>query len=133
MFKCIICGSEENPVLTEYHPRDRKELSIVDCPRCGHRQLYPLLSDSELEEEYAEDKTVRSSVVKIAPGSDFDSMKKKFREWTQIHADMYWNIFQVHKNILNLGSGYGFLEEELNKRLKIIKKKKMIKRKKRIL
>ena len=60
----------------------------MDCPKCGHRQLFPLLSEEELIEEYNEDKTVRSQTVKIAPGSDFESMRKKFREWTLIHADM---------------------------------------------
>lgn len=116
MFKCVVCGNEENPVVTEYHPRDRKELNIVDCRACGHRQLYPLLSDAELEEEYDEDKTVRSASLKIAPGSDFESMRLKFSEWTKIHADMYWDILQEHKKVLNLGSGYGFFEEELNNR-----------------
>ncbi len=103
---------------TPYKPRDRKELCIVDCPICGHRQLYPLLSDEELIEEYNEDKTVRSQTVKIAPGSDFDSMRKKFKEWTKVHADMYWERLQKCDYVLNIGSGYGFLEEELNKRPK---------------
>ena len=103
-------------VETPYKPRDRKELSIVDCPVCGHRQLYPRLSEEELIEEYNEDKTVRSQTVKIAPGSDFESMRKKFKEWTKVHADMYWDKLQTCGYVLNIGSGYGFLEEELNKR-----------------
>lgn len=116
-FKCIVCGKDGDFIDTKHKPRDRKELFIVDCPICGHRQLFPLLSDEELEEEYAEDKTVRAtSGVKIAPGSDFLSMRKKFSEWTKIHADMYWHIMQKCKRVLNLGSGYGFLEEELNSR-----------------
>ncbi len=115
-FKCIVCGYIGGTLDTGYKPRDRKELKIVDCPVCGHRQLFPLLSDEELVEEYNEDKTVRSQVVKIAPGSDFESMRKKFSEWTKIHADMYWDELQMCENVLNIGSGYGFLEEELNKR-----------------
>ena len=116
-FKCIVCGNVGEFVDTKHKPRDRKDLFIVDCPHCGHRQLFPLLSDEELEAEYAEDKTVRAtSGVKIAPGSDFESMRKKFSEWTRIHADMYWPILQKCKKVLNLGSGYGFLEEELNNR-----------------
>lgn len=115
-FKCIICGFEGEALKTSHFPRDRQELNIVDCPICGHRQLYPLLSDAEIKEEYNEDKTVRSSTVKIAPGSDFNSMRKKFAEWTKIHADMYWDTLQTCCEVLNLGSGYGFLEEELNHR-----------------
>lgn len=54
MFKCVICGNMDNPTVTKFHPRDRKELNIVDCPNCGHRQLFPLLCEEELNEEYAE-------------------------------------------------------------------------------
>lgn len=115
-FKCILCGHMGGEIISPYHPRDRKELNVVDCPICHHRQLFPLLSDDELRDEYNEDRTVRSNVVKIAPGSDFISMKKKFAEWTQIHADMYWDTLQKCNYVINLGSGYGFLEEELNKR-----------------
>lgn len=111
MFKCIICGSLEGRE-TNHKPRDKKESSIIDCSICGHRQLYPLLSEEELKEEYDEDKTVRS----MTPESDFEAMRIKFSEWTKLHADMYWPILQNHKRVLNLGSGYGFLEGELNKR-----------------
>lgn len=115
-FKCILCGYVGKAIETSHHPRDRKNLNIVDCPVCHHRQLFPLLSEEELRDEYNEDRTVRSNAVKIAPGSDFASMKKKFAEWTHIHADLYWDKLQQCDYVLNLGSGYGFLEEELNSR-----------------
>lgn len=114
-FNCILCGGG-GFYQTNFVPRDRKRLHIVDCKECGHRQLFPLLSDEELREEYDDDKTVRSSSFKIASGNDFDSIRVKFAEWTKIHADMYWDKLQECKFVLNLGSGYGFLEEELNKR-----------------
>ena len=59
-FKCIACGHMGGLIETGYKPRDRKELRIVDCPECGHRQLFPLLSEEEIIDEYNEDKTVRS-------------------------------------------------------------------------
>lgn len=114
-FKCIICG-HVGGIETQYRPRDRKELKIMDCPECGHRQLFPLLTDEELTEEYNEDKAVRSETFKISPGSDFESMRKKWAEWTIKHADMYWDKLQKCSDVLNIGSGYGFLEEEFNKR-----------------
>lgn len=117
MFKCIICGDTSSPIKTSHRPRDRKDLQIVDCPSCGHRQLFPLLSELELEDEYNQDKTVRATTgVKIASGSDFASMRKKFKEWTMKHADMYWDMMQECEHVLDIGSGYGFLEEELNAR-----------------
>lgn len=116
-FKCILCGTEVNPIETGFRPRDRQELSIVDCPKCGHRQLFPLMSEAELEVEYDTDRAARAtSGVVISAGSDFETMRKKFVEWTKIHADMYWDKLQECKKVLNLGSGYGFLEEELNRR-----------------
>lgn len=114
-FKCILCGHTGHPTNTKHVPRDRKDLKIVNCPICGHRQLFPLLSDEELKEEYNEDKTVRSYTQNAAI-SDFEAMRVKFSEWTKIHADMYWDKLQECNYVLNLGSGFGFLEEELNKR-----------------
>lgn len=116
-FKCVVCGQKSaGGVQTSYKPRDRKDLNIIDCPFCGHRQLYPLLSEEELIDEYNEDKTVRSSNFIIAPGSDLESMRRKFSEWTKLHADMYWDMLQNCEYVLNIGSGYGFLEEEFSKR-----------------
>jgi len=94
--------------LTGKHPRDRKEADIVVCKKCGHIQMWPLLSPEEERREYDEDKSVRE----MTGGSkDLDAMRVKFAEWTKIHVDMYWDKLQKHKNVLNLGSGYGFFEE----------------------
>ena len=117
MFNCVVCGYDGEPIKTPYKPRDKKELDIVDCPKCHHRQLFPLLSDEELKEEYDQDKTLRAtSGVQIIPSADFESIRKKYSEWNKIHADIYWPILQKCKKVLNLGSGYGFLEYELNNR-----------------
>ncbi len=67
-FKCILCGAIGEPVKTGKKPRDRDELDIVDCPVCGHRQLFPLLSEEELKEEYDLDKSVRSGKIAISGG-----------------------------------------------------------------
>lgn len=52
----------------------------------------------------------------MTPTSDFDAMRTKFKEWTKIHVDIYWDILQSKQKVLNLGSGYGFFEEEINNR-----------------
>lgn len=115
-FKCILCGATGEPIKTGKKPRDREELDIVDCPCCRHRQLFPLLSEEELKEEYDLDKSVRFGKVKVSGGSDFKDMRIKFSEWTKMHANMYFKKCQKHKNVLNLGSGYGFFEENMNNR-----------------
>lgn len=117
MFKCIICGHEGEKIKTPHRPRDKTELEIVNCPKCGHRQLYPLLSEAELKEEYDQDKTLRSTKgVQIIPNSDFETIRTKYYEWNKIHADMYWEQLQKCEKVLNVGSGYGFLENEFNNR-----------------
>lgn len=113
-FKCILCGTAMEPVKIGKKPRDRENLDIVDCACCGHRQLFPLLSEDELKEEYDLDKSVRFGKVQVSGGSDMESMRIKYSEWTKMHVNMYYDKCKQHKNILNLGSGYGFFEESMN-------------------
>ncbi len=114
-FNCILCGGKKYSMIGK-KPRDRKESDIVVCKDCGHIQQFPLMSLEEEEEEYAQDLGVRFGKVKVAEGSDFASMRVKYSEWTQQHADMYWDKLQGHRNVLELASGYGFFCENLNLR-----------------
>ena len=115
IFCCIVCRNG-NYEKTGKHPRDRIGSDIVICKKCGHIQMFPLLSEEEFEEEYATDKTVRAVVGDETQGTDFDKMRVKFSEWTKQHVDLYWEKLQKHKHVLELASGYGFFAEELNKR-----------------
>lgn len=117
MFKCILCQKEGEGIVTKYKPRDKKMLNVIDCPFCGHRQLWPLLSDEELQEEYNSDKTVKE-MLKTDQNDEvgFEAMRVKFSEWTRVHGEMYWPILQNAKRVLNIGSGYGFLEEYYNEK-----------------
>lgn len=116
-FYCIICKNETYET-TGKHPRDRKSSDIVICKKCGHIQMFPLLSKEEFDEEYDTDKSVLSvlGVENETSSSCLDKVKVKFDEWTKQHVDLYWDKLQEHKNVLELGSGYGFFAEELNKR-----------------
>ncbi len=114
-FSCIICKNEAYED-TGKHPRDRKTAKIVVCSKCRHIQMFPLLSEEEFNEEYATDKTVRTGIDNKPLGDDLEKVRVKFSEWTKQHADLYWDKLQGHKRVLELGSGYGFFAEELNKR-----------------
>jgi len=48
--------------VTGKHPRDRKSADIIKCKKCGHIQMFPLLSKEEYDEEYAKDKSVLQMV-----------------------------------------------------------------------
>jgi len=109
--KCIICG--ERCFVTGEKPRDRFSADIVRCDSCGHYQMYPLLTREEEKDEYDNDNTVRFS--NIAGGSDFESMRIKFSEWTSEHVSIYFNFLQDYSNVLEVGAGYGFFMEALNK------------------
>lgn len=114
-FSCIICKNETYED-TGKHPRDRASSNIVICRQCQHIQMFPLLSEEEFAEEYATDKTVRMGVDNQMQENDMEKARVKFAEWTKQHVDMYWGKLQEHKKVLELGSGYGFFAEELNKR-----------------
>ncbi len=111
-FTCLLCRHRGGYEVTGKHPRDRKEADIVICPNCGHVQMFPLLPPEEEKAEYDEDKSVRE----MLGNDDFEAMRTKFSEWTKAHVEMYWAQLQKHKNVLNLGSGYGFFEEGCNLR-----------------
>ncbi|MGY3662878.1 MAG: class I SAM-dependent methyltransferase [Roseburia sp. 1XD42-69] len=115
IFNCIICKGEDY-TKTGKHPRERQSLDIVKCKQCGHIQLFPLLSEEELEKEYAEDRCVRNGVANEDGKTDFEKMRIKFSEWTRQHVDMYWDKLQKHTTVLELASGYGFFAELCNKR-----------------
>lgn len=111
---CILCGGGVTPI--DKKPRDRQNADIVVCRKCGHIQMFPLLSPEEEKEEYDNDFSIRFGKVKIADNSDFKTMQTKFSEWTKEHANIYFNTLQEFKNVLDLGAGYGFFMEELNNR-----------------
>jgi len=111
---CLLCGGGVTP--TGKKPRDREEADIVICSECGHIQMYPLLSPEEEKEEYDDDKSIRFGKIKIAEGSDFETMRVKFSEWTEQHVNIYFDMLQKCENVLEIGAGYGFFMEALNAR-----------------
>ena len=111
---CMLCGN--NVSFTGKKPRDKESADIVICEVCGHIQMYPLLSPEETQDEYDNDTANRFGKVKISEGSDFETMRLKFSEWSKEHADIYFETLQGYRNVLDLGAGYGFFMEEINKR-----------------
>jgi len=111
---CLLCGGGVTKIGKK--PRDRETADIVVCKQCGHIQMFPLLSPEEEKEEYDNDQTIRFGKVKIVGGSDFESMRIKFSEWTKEHADIYYDTLQKFNNVLELGAGYGFFMEEIRNR-----------------
>lgn len=110
--KCLLCKHTELEFVSKL--RDNEDHNAYKCLKCGHVQMYPLLTDEENKEEYDKDKTLR--FTEITAGSDFDSMRQKFSEWTKQHVDLYFDKLNEHKNVLELASGYGFFMESLNNR-----------------
>ena len=108
---CLLCGVEQL-TLTGKKPRDRECANIVVCGKCGHIQMWPLLTSQEDKEEYDNDVTVRFG--KFAGGADFEDMRVRFSEWTLEHVNMYFNTLQNYKSVLEIGAGYGFFMEALN-------------------
>jgi 2-polyprenyl-3-methyl-5-hydroxy-6-metoxy-1,4-benzoquinol methylase len=114
-FVCLLCG-ENNGDVTGKHPRDREEANIVVCKSCGLTQMFPLLTPEEEKKEYDNDIAILSTKTRITENTDFDGMRKRWIEWTKVHADMYYPLLQQHTNVLEIASGYGFFMEEINAR-----------------
>lgn len=112
---CLLCKTKgASP--TGKKPRDRECADIVSCNYCGHIQMFPLLAKDEEAEEYNIDKSVRFGKIKISDGSDFESMRTRFSEWTKEHVNIYFDTLQNYENVLEMGAGYGFFMEGLNNR-----------------
>ena len=110
---CLLCGNAGGGITPiGKNPRDRKNADVVLCHKCGHVQIYPLLTPQEEKREYDNDSTVRFGGTSI--GTDFDAMRVKFSEWTKQHVDIYFDMLQNYENVLEIGSGYGFFMEMLN-------------------
>lgn len=114
-FRCILCaGRQYFPVSKRL--RDHDGIGVVECTNCHHIQLYPLPTKEDYAEQYKNDISNRFGKVKISLGSDFETMRVKYVEWTKAHADMYYDILQQHQHVLEIGSGYGFFAEEVGRR-----------------
>lgn len=114
-FQCILCGKGQYFPVSE-SLRDNDHIGVVECTNCHHIQLYPCPTKEDYDEQYKNDTLNRFGKVKISLGSDFETMRVKYAEWTKAHVDMYYDILQRHQHVLELGSGYGFFAEEASRR-----------------
>lgn len=114
-FRCVVCGSTEEPRDTGHKPRDKKDAFCVQCRVCGHNQIFPYMTPDEYKKEYNEGTTYKSEEVKIAEGADLETARIKWKEWNKKHVEMYYDQLQQHRHVLDLGAGFGFFEETINK------------------
>lgn len=104
-YTCIICNDIEKKIIKK-GVRDNNSINVVKCLKCGHVQL-DLIPDLE-EDKYFYDKDMQSREL----NKDIDFAKK--RENYALDLESRKKIFsQISKdsNILEIGSGYGFLLE----------------------
>lgn len=127
-FNCIMCGLEERcfVVATRVHGDDSKSLRVVDCVRCGHRQLHPPAYDLV----YYEDDGQVNSVIN-SYGTKFNTLIQ--HAWTDAKRRVYRFLEKeiifdeptnCHKGldggnqlkVLDVGGGYGFFGVEFRNR-----------------
>jgi 2-polyprenyl-3-methyl-5-hydroxy-6-metoxy-1,4-benzoquinol methylase len=124
---CNICKKNKF-LLVSPHVRDSKKHKIIQCKNCSHIQLTPFPTPEQNKKFYDQDKVLQFLFSeKNLKFYDFDktSKKKKLHEMkimkeksekdTLIHVNLTAKISKKNSHILEIGSGFGFFLDSMNK------------------
>jgi len=109
--KCILCDGK---LVKQIAPRvrDSKNHKIITCIKCGHVQLYPIPSKNDDREFYNKDLQLKNTKY----SGTINELRIKNMEDTLRQAAFVRKIVPKKGSILEIGSGYGFFLEEMNRR-----------------
>jgi len=107
--QCNICKKKQFKLISPF-VRDSKKHRIIQCKNCTHIQLSPIPSPKENRKFYDEDKMSKN--IKL---HSMRVMKEKSKKDTQTHVNLTKKISQKKSKILEIGSGYGFFLDLMNK------------------
>ena len=108
--KCILCDGK---LVKQIVPRvrDSKNHKIIKCKKCGHVQLYPIPSKNDDREFYNKDLQLKNTKY----SGTINELRIKNMEDTLRRAAFIRKIVPKKGSILEIGSGYGFFLEEMNR------------------
>jgi SAM-dependent methyltransferase len=110
-FVCKICGSD-NACVVMAQVRDSREHGVYACSSCSHVQLFPLTDRMENREYY--DKNTQASWVR--PSIDISKAEMQLHADTMRRADFLSRLLSKEDRVFEVGTGYGFLLQEVEKR-----------------
>ncbi len=108
--QCNICKKNQFKIISPF-VRDSKKHKIIQCKNCTHIQLSPIPSPEKNRKFYDEDKMSKN--IKL---HSMQVMKEKSKKDTLTHVNLTKKISQKKSKILEIGSGYGFFLDSMNKK-----------------
>lgn len=111
MMNCIICKKSTYFKIND-KVRDSKDYTIVQCINCKLTQLAPIPSDKENRDFYDRGRQLKN----INQPKEVKILAIKQNEDTLRRASFLTAILKHGDSILDIGSGFGFLVEEMKNR-----------------
>lgn len=108
---CIICKEKKIKKIS-IRVRDSSEHKIVKCQNCGLLQLSPRPSTSEDRKFYDQNRQPKN----IKKPTDLKTIKRNSLPDTIRRGKMVSRYVRKNNTILDIGSGYGFFMEEMDRR-----------------
>lgn len=111
---CPVCGGGNNPHIIFLHDRrvSGETLHYASCQGCGQLFLTPRMSDAQTAEYYAG--AYRTGIWGADGYNEVDQTTQRLRASLQAQVLNLWNV--VPDNVLEIGSGAGYLLWEWHKR-----------------
>jgi len=106
--KCIICNGKKFKRISP-KVRDSNKHKIVKCQKCQLLQLFPMPSIKEDKEFYDENRQSKN----IGEPHDLKIMRENSLADTKRRARLILKEVPKGKEVLDIGSGYGFFLEEM--------------------
>lgn len=108
---CILCKKTPNFVEIAKRVRDSEKHCVIRCSSCDHVQIWPIPNNQENKKFYDENRQPKNLGINI----ELEALRKRQFHDTKRRAQFLTNFIPRGSSILEVGSSYGFLLEELCK------------------
>ena len=108
--KCMICNNSKFILISD-RVRDSKKQKIGKCKKCSHIQMLPIPTPEEERSFYTRNLQVKN----INYQSTVSKMWEKSKSDTTRRINFLKKNISKNKNILEIGSGYGFFLERMTR------------------
>lgn len=109
--ECLVCKNNQFMKVSDCL-YDSKNHAVYQCTTCGHRQIYPLPTESDNKIFYDQNK----QDINVGKAIDLKRLAENAKVDNNRRADLIQEKFPGKESILDVGSGYGFFLEEMKKR-----------------
>lgn len=107
---CNICKNKKFSLISK-KVRDSSNHKIIKCSICQHIQISPIPSYEENRKFYDENKMSKNLKM-----NSINKIRQKFKFDTDLNVQLIQKIATKKDKILEIGSGYGFFLDEMEKK-----------------